>query len=65
MPSSHILIERLLGANDRGSITLPTATRAFLERCDISARAIPPDLSLRDATIIEVLYRTYLPWEGK
>ena len=65
MPSSHILIERLLEAHTARRIKLPVAAKSYIEALVQKATAVPPDLNLEEATIVEVLHRTYLPWEAK
>jgi hypothetical protein len=65
MANSYWIIERLLTANESKQIQLPPATKAFLQIAKIKAHAVPPDLSLTDATVIEVLHRTYFPEDNR
>lgn len=65
MPNPHFIIDRLFEADHSKRIKLPGATRAWLEAAQVKAIAVPPELNLEEATIVEVLYRTYLPWEAK
>lgn len=65
MPNPHFIIDRLFSAHNERRIRLPPATYAFLETAQVKAHAVPPELNLEEATIVECLYKTYLPWEAK
>lgn len=58
--SAHFQIDKLLEFHAEGEIVLPSETQQYLHRLQPKANATPPTLSLAEATIVDVLFRTYI-----
>lgn len=65
MSEPHFQIDKMLEFHNAGEVTLPEVTRAYLMRMQPKAHAIPPELSMSEAVIIEVLWRTYIKGTGR
>lgn len=65
MSEPHFQIDHMIDFHNAGEVTLPQVTRDYLLRMQPKAHAIPPTLTMSEAVIIEILWRTYIKGAGR